>query len=107
MRTIQQRAEQLYLNCLDMGCGFRHEGDKVIVLAPSKRGHKGQAHPVLQALIDKYFQPIFVTLVPRHGVRPDTWRQAEPPTVDKMAVIRRAVDGAKRQAARKKQYSRG
>jgi hypothetical protein len=106
MRSREDRATQLYLNCLDLGCGFRHEGDKVIVLCPDKFNRKGQEHPTLQKEIDKFAQ-LFIDLVPRNGVVPDAWRPApradiKPTSPDKMELIRTGIDGAKKQAARKK-----
>lgn len=107
MRTRQQRALQLYTNALDLGCGFRHEGDAVIVLAPTPNG-KGQPHSVLQATLDRY-QDILTQLVPRHGVAPDRLRPAPKAgqaddAGDKMGVIRRGVESAKRTAAKPKRY---
>lgn len=111
MRTRQDKAEQLYINCLDLGCGFRHEGDKVIVLAPCKRSRKGQEHPTLQKVLDRY-QDVMVTLVPRHGVQPEAWRPATTESIkpvsddSKMALIGRGIEGAEKQLARKKAVKR-
>lgn len=107
MRTRQDKARQLYLNALDMGCGFIFEGDDhVIVMAPTTDG-KGKRHDTLQAVINRY-QDIFVTMVPRHGVQADRLRPAPrgkadvDTTGDKMAVIRRGIEGATKQAQKKK-----
>ena len=107
MRTRHDRATQLLLNCYDLGVGFRHEGDAVIALSPTPDG-KGKPHPALQAIIDRY-QPEFCELVPRHGVAPD---RLLPATVagatnadgDKMGVIRKGVESAAKNQAKKKSY---
>jgi hypothetical protein len=106
MRTKEERAAQLYLNCLNMGCGFRHEGDKAVVLCPDKFSRKGQEHPTLQIEIDKFGQ-LFIDLVPRSGVTPAAWRPPvrvgdKPAPVDKMELIRTGIEGATKQAERKK-----
>jgi len=106
MTKFEKMANTLYANCLYMGCGFRHEGDKVIVLVPSKYDRKGREHPVLQAELDKC-QPSLIKLVPRHGVMPDPWR---PPTTEsivpyvkeeKLNLIGNGIEGAERQVKRK------
>ena len=79
------------LNCLDMGCGFRHEGDAVIALSPTFDG-AGKPHPALQAIIDRY-QPELCALVPAWGVAPDKLLPAPVAGAtnadsDKMGVIR-------------------
>lgn len=38
MRTRQDRALQIYTNCLDLGCGFAWAADNVLVLAPTPGG---------------------------------------------------------------------
>lgn len=110
MRTRQDRATQIYLNALDMGCGFVWEGDDhVVVLSPTANG-EGQCHAALQSVVDCY-QPELCQLVPRHGVMPDAWRPAtmagkaaDDDTGDKMDVIRRGVDNATKAAAKPKRY---
>lgn len=107
MRTRQDKAQQIYVNALDMGCGFIFEGDDhVVVMAPTTDG-KGKRHGTLQTVIDRY-QDIFVTMVPRHGVQPDRLRPAprgkadDDGTGDKMAVIRKGIEGATKQVQKKK-----
>ena len=107
MRTRQDRATQLLLNCLDMGVGFRHEGDAVIALSPTPDG-AGTAHPALQSVIDRY-QDIFCELVPRHGVQPDKLLPAPVAGAtnadgDKMGVIRKGVESAVKNQAKKRSY---
>lgn len=107
MRLRQDRAEQLYINCLDLGCGFRHEGDRVVVLVPSKHNQKGQEHPVLQKVLDRY-QDVLVALVPPHGVRPDDWRPATTEAItphndtEKLSLITGSVDNARKNEEKKK-----
>lgn len=109
MRSRQQRALQLYCNCLDMGVGFRHEGDAVIALAPTFDG-KGQPHPALQATLDRY-QAELTQLVPRHGVqcdrlRPATVAGAPDDSGDRMAVIRKGVESAAKSTTKKQAQRR-
>ena len=105
MRTRHDRALAIYGNCLDLGVGFRHEGDAVIALAPTTDG-KGQPHSALQSVLDRY-QPELCALVPRHGVQPDKLRPATPDDQgDKMAVIRKGVESAAKNAAKKKSYGK-
>ena len=105
MRTRHDRATQLLLNCYDLGVGFRHEGDAVVALAPTFDG-AGKEHPALQAVIDRY-QPELCALVPRHGVQPDKLRPVTPDDQgDKLAVIRKGVEAAAKNASRKKSYGK-
>lgn len=109
MRTRQDRALQIYCNCLDMGCGFIWAADNVLVLSPTPDG-AGKPHPALQSVIDRY-QDIFCELVPRHGVAPDRLRPAPVAGAtnadgDKMGIIRKAVTNAEKNVTRKKAYAK-
>ena len=106
MKTRQQRALAIYDNALALGCGFKWEGaDHVLVLAPTTDG-AGKEHPALQAVIDRY-QPELCALVPRHGVQPDKLRPVTPDDQgDKLAVIRKGVEAAAKNASRKKSYGK-
>ena len=105
MRTRHDRALAIYRNAIDLGVGFRHEGDAVIALSPTTDG-AGREHPALQSVLDRY-QPELCALVPRHGVQPDKLRPATPDDQgDKLAGIRKGIESAAKSASKKQSYSR-
>lgn len=109
MRTRQNRAKQLYVNLLDLGCGFSRQDNRWLVMAPSKHDRNGQPHEAAQRVVDRY-QDEFAQLVPAHGVQCDAWR---PPTTEsivpyekdsRMDVVRKGVENATKDAAKPKRY---
>lgn len=109
MKTRQQRALQLYDNCLSLGCGFMFVDNRALVMAPSADG-VGQPHPALQSVLDCY-QAELCELIPRHGVQPDRLRPAPvagkpDDSGDKMAVIRKGVESAAKCTTKKQAQRR-
>lgn len=86
-----------FLNSLRvMGVGLRIEGDKVIGLGPG-------VSPVLQEEIDKRASAL-IAMLPAEGVAPraagnvDNINVSKP---DRMDLIRKGIEGAKKEAAKK------
>jgi hypothetical protein len=93
-----RRGTQYFLDSLlSLGVGFRIEGDKVIALGSG-------VSPVLQAEVDKRAAAL-IAMLPAEDVAPrasiDNVNNIHIDKPDRMDLIRRGTEGAKREAAKK------
>lgn len=97
---VERGPRQFLTSLLSLGVGFRIEGDNLIALGDG-------VSPLLQSEVTKRQAWLIPTLLDaglQNGVQPRPYKKPEPAPdePDKMQLIRNGIEGAQKQAARKK-----